>query len=911
MRRLNSCLCVASGLLMLSVIWPDSCLSAPPQSGFVDQVYKDATGEHKYVVFLPSDYSRDKKWPVILFLHGAGERGTDGVSQARVGLGPVIKNRMDAFPFIAVFPQCEDIRGRILTSWTAQSADGRRALKILDDVIKTFSVDPKRQILTGWSMGGYGTWSLAAANPQRWSAVAPLSGGGDPQTAQRLAGLPIWAFHGVDDDVVLAQETQNMVTAITAAGGKPRLSMLPAARHEICDSVYGDDRFIAWMLKPSASQPLPNEFRGRPGNRPLTESNQEDPFRPAVDVSRAAYVRLGNGVLKALAQSVPQMVPADMLSGKVNDIHDTTVAEGRTFNVQFTGIRYRGKITRAHIKAYKRDRLNIQLAVQAVRLEINRTYVTGRSRSAVAGPMSVVIGHRRPVWLSVALKPKIVKRRLKLELIATRFDIQNDNWYVTAPTGVSVRGLGMTRNRVANGLVRGLYDSRARIEAEFQAMVPGMLAEFEKNLELGDVATLIGRFWPLPVYRPRLRVWPQEVATDPQGVSVVFGVTAAAVDPRRAPDTPRQVAAVGLAAESLEQSTNLEVGIAGDILAPLSRLLIQADVARIHVQDIPGQAFESFADAALLKQAIPDLQRLGDDLELWSELILVEPLRIRDLVAGGPAPKSTAPKADSEDPADDPSSAATPDSPTTDPPGSASDPQTVARQPEPAGTLSASTFEFAASQVIISLATRKAGQTQWKPYAELEFELSQRAQAGLKALDHETRQLRIDWSGQLDVTTSARFAAGVNPADPQIDAAQLTKLFRTCWGKWTSQGAAADTIIDDIAVGQSRLRADAAGWLAPNLFARFAPAAIRITNNTSQPLAYEIRSETSDWGGPYSVGANSSDQFSVGHPLMLRYRVDDAFQTHTLGVGTHFNFRHPDGDDDGAPRLFRVPKARR
>jgi len=907
-----------SGLLAVSIIWSDCCPAAPPQTGFLDQVYKDAKGEHKYVVFLPNGYSRDKKWPVILFLHGAGERGTDGVSQARVGLGPVIRNRPDAFPFIAVFPQCEDLRGRILTSWTAQSADGSRALKILDDVIKTFSVDPKRQILTGWSMGGYGAWSLAAADPQRWAAVAPLSGGGNPQTARRLVGLPVWAFHGVDDDVVLAQETQRMIKAVTAAGGKPRLSMLPSARHEICDSVYGDDRFIAWLLKPSAGQSLPSEFRGRPGNRPLTESNQEDPFRPAVDVSRAAYVRLGNGVLKALAQSVPQMVPADLLSGKVNDIYDTTVAEGRTFNVQFTGIRYRGKVERAHIKAYKRDRLNIQLGVRSVQLDINRTYVTGRSRSAVAGPMSVVIGHRRPVWLSVALKPQIVKRRLKLELIATRFDIQNDNWYVTAPTGVSVRGLGMTRNRVSNGLVRGLYDSRARIEAEFQAMVPGMLAEFEKNLELGDVATLIGRFWPLPVYRPRVRVWPQEVATDPQGVSLVFGVTAAAVDPQRAPDTPRQVAAIGLSAQSLEQSTGLEVGIAGDILSPLSRLLIQADVARIHVQDIPGQAFASFADVSQLQQAIPDLKRLGDDVELWSELILVEPLTIRDLVAEGPskpAPKSTPPSAEPPGaPPGDPSgetprSAAGSPGPPSDPPASAGDPSAGDPPSESAAAMPASTFEFAAQKVIISLATRKSGEPQWKPYAELEFELSQRAQAGLKSLDHETRQLRIDWSGQLDVTTSARFAEGLKPADPKIDAEQLTKLFRTCWGKWTNQGAAADTIIDDIAVGQSRLRADAAGWQAPNLFARFAPAAIRISNNTGQAVAYEIRSATSGWGGPYTVDAGDSDQFSVGHPLMLRYRVGDAFQTHTLDVGAHLNFRQ--SGDGVPPQLFRVPKARR
>jgi predicted esterase len=903
-------------LLLVSVGHPAVCVSAPPRTGFVDRVYRDDTGDHKYVVFVPANYDSAKKWPVILFLHGAGERGSDGLSQARVGLGPVIKNRQDSFPFITVFPQCEDTRGRILTSWTAQSVDGRRAIKILDDVIKTYAVDSAHQILTGWSMGGYGTWSLASDDPKRWAAVIPLSGGGGPDIAQRLVDVPIWAFHGTEDSVVLSQETQRMAAAVTAAGGKPRVSMLKGSRHDICSRVYDDNRFISWMLDPLTNQPPLVEFRGRPGERPLTESNQQEAFRPAVDVSRAAYIRLGNDVLEALAQSVPKMVPVDLLSGQVKDIYDTTVAEGRTFNVQFTGIRYRGKITGAHIKAYKRDRLNIQLALQEVKLNINRTYVTGRSRSAVAGPMSVVIGHRRPVWLSVALNPKIVDRRLKLELKATRFDIQNDNWYVTAPTGVSTRGLGMTSSRVSNGLVRGLYDSRVRLEAEIQAMVPGMLAEFEKNLELEDVASLIGRFWPLPVYRPRLRVWPQEVATDPQGVSLVFGVTAAAVDPNRAPTKPRQVTALGLAAENLTQSTNLEVGIAGDILDPLSRLLIQSDVARIHVQDIPGRAFEDFASPAMLKQAIPDLAQLGDGLELWSELILVEPLRIQDAsnqeqpksdVQSAPTPLRELPGSQAVDSKKTPGK--TSGTATLERPVGTPKTATIAKQPDSAAPTTEHPFEFAASKVIISLATRKVGQTEWQPYAELEFEVNQRARAALKSVDHETRQLRIDWSGQLDVTASARFAPGRKPSDPKIDASRLAELFEKCWGKWTQQGAAADTVIDDIVAGQSRLRADAAGWRSPYLYARFAPAAIRISNTTNQPISYEMRNATSAWGGPYTIKPNGFDQYSVGYPLILRYRMGDVEQEHTLEIGSHVDFRQ--SSPGGPPKIFRVSKARK
>ena len=95
-------------------------------AGFEDRVFNDADGEHRYSVFLPKDYSPDQKWPVILFLHGAGERGTDGKRQLTLGLGPVVKHQADTFPAIAVFPQCEDLQGRYLTGWLAGSGTYER-----------------------------------------------------------------------------------------------------------------------------------------------------------------------------------------------------------------------------------------------------------------------------------------------------------------------------------------------------------------------------------------------------------------------------------------------------------------------------------------------------------------------------------------------------------------------------------------------------------------------------------------------------------------------------------------------------------------------------------------------------------------------------------------------------------------
>lgn len=135
--------------------------------GFVEKIFKDDAGEHKYVVFVPPSYSPSKPLPGILFLHGAGERGNDGRAHLNVGLGSMVNAREATFPAIVVFPQCENTRGRVLQGWLAGTPDADRALRILEQVEKDYRIDPKRRILTGWSMGGFGAWSIAAADPSR------------------------------------------------------------------------------------------------------------------------------------------------------------------------------------------------------------------------------------------------------------------------------------------------------------------------------------------------------------------------------------------------------------------------------------------------------------------------------------------------------------------------------------------------------------------------------------------------------------------------------------------------------------------------------------------------------------------------------------------------------------------------
>jgi predicted peptidase len=218
--------------------------AANEQHGFLDKVYTDPSGATaKYVVFVPHGYKGDKAFPLILFLHGAGETGTDGQRQATVGLGPAIKAQEKTFPFLVVFPQSQK------RTWKADSDDGKRALAILAEVEKSYKVNPERVYLSGLSMGGYGTWSMALAYPERWAAIAPICGGGDASQAAKIKDLPCWCFHGAEDPVVPAQRSRDMIQALKAAGGVPRYTESPYVGHNSWDPAYATRELYPWLLK--------------------------------------------------------------------------------------------------------------------------------------------------------------------------------------------------------------------------------------------------------------------------------------------------------------------------------------------------------------------------------------------------------------------------------------------------------------------------------------------------------------------------------------------------------------------------------------------------------------------------------------------------------------------------------------
>jgi predicted peptidase len=219
------------------------------KTGFVDKTFKNADGTTSpYVVFVPKDYDGKKEYPVILFLHGAGETKNpkatkEGKMPVEVGIGPAIKKREKDFPFIVVIPRAENF------GWGATSENAKRALSMLDEVMKEYKTDAKRQYLTGLSMGGMGTWSVAMAHPDRFAAIVPICGRGDTKTAEKIKDLPCWAFHGDADTAVKVEGSRDMIEAIKKAGGKPKYTEYPGVGHNSWDKAYGTAELYTWLLE--------------------------------------------------------------------------------------------------------------------------------------------------------------------------------------------------------------------------------------------------------------------------------------------------------------------------------------------------------------------------------------------------------------------------------------------------------------------------------------------------------------------------------------------------------------------------------------------------------------------------------------------------------------------------------------
>ena len=245
------------------------CESVPrTETGFLD---RSARGM-PYVVYVPRGWTAATSWPVILLLHGAGERGTDGHRQTQIGAAAAIRSMPEEIPAVVVFPQAPED-----ACWIGEPAE--MAMDALRQAAAEFHGDAFRTYLTGLSLGGFGTWHLALAHPRTFAALVPVCGGivphgsatsvrqspltkavGDPYAfvAAQLRDTPAWLFHGADDTVILPSESRQMFAALRAAGADVRYTEYKGVAHNSWERAYAEKEMWRWLFRqrlPATSAP--------------------------------------------------------------------------------------------------------------------------------------------------------------------------------------------------------------------------------------------------------------------------------------------------------------------------------------------------------------------------------------------------------------------------------------------------------------------------------------------------------------------------------------------------------------------------------------------------------------------------------------------------------------------------------
>lgn len=226
-------------------------LTAQPEAGVIHKMtFKDGDKEYPYWLYVPKNAKKNA--PLILFLHGSGEREGGSKGPQQVGIGPAIAKQTN-FPFYVLIPQFSK-QG----SWKADGADAKRTMKLLDTVVQEYQIDTKRLYLTGLSMGGNGTWEQACAYPTKWAAIAPLCGyihktgsfysGLPTEKLQAIKDLPCWCFHGDKDTAVNVKQSRDAMKVLWAAGGHPNYTEYPGVGHNCWDAAYNNPELYKWFL---------------------------------------------------------------------------------------------------------------------------------------------------------------------------------------------------------------------------------------------------------------------------------------------------------------------------------------------------------------------------------------------------------------------------------------------------------------------------------------------------------------------------------------------------------------------------------------------------------------------------------------------------------------------------------------
>lgn len=266
--------CRAPGLLFAILFcFTMSAAARKQETGFLDRTVVVNSETFRFSVFLPANWDKKQKWPVILFLHGYGERGSNGMRQTDIGLPHSIRKSEKLTPFVVVMPQCPE--GDHV--WTDSDMEAM-ALAALRQSMREFHGDSERTYLTGLSMGGYATWNIAARHPGIFAAYVPVCGGirpnkdhpnlksslfGDPaiadpyaEIARRVGKTPVWIFHGDADPSVPVEESRKMAEALRAVNANVKYTEYPGVGHDSWVKAYDEPELFPWLLQQRLNQSI-------------------------------------------------------------------------------------------------------------------------------------------------------------------------------------------------------------------------------------------------------------------------------------------------------------------------------------------------------------------------------------------------------------------------------------------------------------------------------------------------------------------------------------------------------------------------------------------------------------------------------------------------------------------------------
>jgi predicted peptidase len=246
--------------------------SAIDERGFEAHEHRDAKGATLPYRLLKPDVSKDKDWPgkpelghpLLVFLHGIGERGTDNRRQLTWGR-PMLRSAAKDYGAFVLVPQCPptdtwtDRRGWKKTHAMSEKPTEpmRLLVELIDQLKKDHPIDSHRVYVMGLSMGGFGTWEMISRWPERFAAAVPICGGGDENEAKRIAAMPVWAFHGAADWIVPTERSRSMIEAIRKAGGKPKYTEYPGVGHASWVRAFADPGLLEWLFAQRRGVPGP------------------------------------------------------------------------------------------------------------------------------------------------------------------------------------------------------------------------------------------------------------------------------------------------------------------------------------------------------------------------------------------------------------------------------------------------------------------------------------------------------------------------------------------------------------------------------------------------------------------------------------------------------------------------------